>query len=746
MPGIYRHPPQPTQLGRYADGAYPTLIIPTGTPAAVGPNRSFKNPVVQLKNITFAGPVLGPRSIPSPLINLQQRLVPGALAGPRAIPSPKVGIIQTIRPSALAGPRAIPSPTVKGSTQFLRVNPIIGPRNVIAPTVNGGQDDCVLYVGGVRNDYLSWVDGAVTVDSQSLGRWRCQFALEVPGGIGQYQPQLGQVVLIVDRGKRLFAGCITDILIDRHMMTSTQITYRCTAVDKSGICDHRVVTGKTYASGTSVYTVIQDIVTNFLNGEGITTGGVPSDGSLGTLGAALPLNFAPVRQAFDQIASLSGTVWWIDAFGVLHFASFASFPAAPFNLTETSQNWRNLTLTQTTTDYYNKLYAVSNLNILPGSGAGGGGGAGAGNTESFTWTPDTNGIQTITNQSGIRVATAIICSTPIGAVSSLTVNGVAQTVVDFGSYNGQSANPPDLLWFFAGPATGSPAQFVSPTVLPSGGDAIVIKYTPASALGGSLAQYGTALNPINPQGASLGTCGSGVYEGVIQVKDISKQADLNAIALAELNRIGGIPNIVDYETDFPGLAPGQTQNINIPAAGAANLTCLITEVSGRYIPPTLNHGGSFRWTVKARTNLDPGNWVKWYERLIARTANPLPVLQYEEAVFILGSGSSLSGGTSLTNPYLVGRTGLLVELMIAAATPPTGQNLTVQLTRNGSAIASINLPASTPANQLIDFPIPSSNNIYLFAQDVLNINATYSAIGGAITKAANVTFKVRWSM
>lgn len=746
----------PSKIPTHATWGTPVVRYPNSLiPAALGPHRAWQNAKV-------AGPLI-PSKIPTHAswpafqVKLSQTVtVPAAFSRGRTVYGPAVAIIQSIRPAAPIPTRAAwPTPVMKGGPSYLSVFGIPARRSFTAPNLAGGLKDLRIYIGGVdATQYLSYAPGAVTIQSQTIGRWKATFALEVGAGIGGYQPQLGQTVLMVDAGARVFAGCITDKITDRHAWTTNQITYHCTAVDKSGICDHRRVTGKTYTAGTDVRSVILDLVANFLNGEGITTQGVPIDGSLGTLGADLKLNFPTVTSALDQIAQQTGTVWWIDVFGVLTFASMAQLPAAPFTLTETSLNWRNasghygLTMRETTTDYWNKLYAVSNLNILPGSGSGGSGsgGAGSGNTETFTWTADGPGIQTITNSSGVRVATAIVCSSPIGSITSLKVNGVAQTAVDFGAYAGQTPSGADLLWLWAGPATGSPAQFVSPTVLPSAGATIVVNYVPAVATSSSIAQYGTALAPANPQGAPLGTCGSGIYEGVIQVQNISRQSDLNAIALAELNRIGGIPKVIDFETDFPGLQPGQQLSINIPLSGINNLHTLVTSVNGVFIPPTLANGGSIRWQVQARSNLDPGNWVKWYERLIERTQNALPVLQYEEAVFILGSGTTLSGGTNLANPYIVGRTGLAVELLVAAGTPPTGQDLILTINRNGAFLATVTLPAGTAANALVTKAIPAASALYLYARDVLNVTASYSVTSGSPVKAAAVTLKVRWAM
>lgn len=728
----------------YQPPGLPLPAIPTGL--------SWASPIV------VAGPITCPKiasgeSWPTPQINGLTIFVGTASPFTIGIPSaetwypPRVAHVLVITPAApaIATGEHWFSPTIGGGPKFISILPIASLERWPAPTLTGGLDGIFLYMSGVdRTNYLRVDSGTVNIDSQTIGRWHARFDLHVSDL--SFAPVLGQAVIIQDFGRRVFAGCVSEVVTDRFMSTDKEIIYHVTAVDKSGICDHRVITGKTYAvtdqfgSPADVAGIILDIVANYLNGEGITPGGVPTDGSLGTLPSDLNFNFPTVTSAFDQIASLTGTVWWVDSQGVLFFASLAHLPAAPFNLSETSRNWRNLKTTQTTTTYYNKLYAVSNLNIVPGAGSGGGGGAGAlAYTESFILSPGQPGVETQTI-AGIPVG--FRTSVAIGSIISITVNGNAQTFYDFVNnfHNQQRSGPNDFLWIFV--ATNNQVFW---TYGPPLGATIVIKYVPYASTNTSLAQYGQALTPLNPEGDPLGTCGSGLYEGVIQVQNISSQADLNAIAAAELARIGGVPTLAEYETEFPGLQPGQIQNVNVPKSGLANLNMLITEVSGVYRVAAL-HSGSFVWSVKARNNLDPGNWVKWYERLIGRTANPLPVLQYEEGTFVLGAGSSVSSGVSLTNPYIVGRTGLMVEIVMAAAVPPTDETLVIQLLDNGSIIATLAMPASTLANQLITVPVPKSNQLYVYKGDVLNVNAFYQVTGPNPAPASGVTVKARWAM
>ena len=332
----------------------------------------------------------------------------------------------------------------------------------------------------------------------------------------------------------------------------------------------------------------------------------------------------------------------------------------------------------------------------------------------------------------------------------MTVNGNPQTVVEYSSYTGQTpTGPTDYFWFYQQGTT-----LLAPTYgasIPANA-VIVIEYVPGSgATAASAAQYGDALAPIAPSGQPFGTCGSGLYEGVIQAPNISSQADLNAVAAAELARIGGIPTVVDFQTDVGGLAPGQLLTVNVPISGIPTKNLLITSMTGYLMPKALATGYRFRWDVKATSILDPGNWITWYERLVGRTAAPLPVLQQQSCTFVLGAGGYIDVGTPgvpITNPYIVSRTGLVTQVLYAAASPPVNENLVMTVYNNGNPILSVIIPGdgSVLSNQLVTMNIPASQALYVYAQNILTVQVTYQITGASPLAASGVTLRINWSM
>ena len=659
---------------------------------------------------------------------------------------------------------------VAGPPQFINIPSIASSEYFPVPTFTGQYQGAQLFIGGVLISFWNPAGAGsaaqqCTITSQTIGRSTCTFDIWVPDG--SYSPALGQVVVITELGATVFAGCIDTMVADRELGTVNGVTWHITALDKSSICDHRICTAATYAAGNDVATTINAIVTNFLNGEGITTGGVPDDGSLGDLTSDLILNYDTVTDAFNQIATQSGTVWWIDQYGVLYFSSEAILPAAPFQLDETTTNvdsaggggsLSSCTVTQTlsgagvTTGYRNTQYVVSNLNILPGSGTGGSSDVTGqtGVTETFTFEIGQPGIVS-GYVGGTEYPLFFTTSLPISSVIGITVNGVDQTVYEVSNNTGEEyEGTDDYVWFYNSVNTVAGASGSNQGVTAQGvlavpaGAAIVIQYAPG-AVNATNAAASSAGAAFVPSEGSFGTCGSGIYESVLQVQNISTQDDLNAIAEAELSKAGGIPFILNCYTNKSGLFVGMEVNALFPKLGLGSspfplLITAITRTANSSIP--LPDGSIFTTAVTAVSNLDPGNWITYFANIVALGENPLPVLQYQEPTFILAPSGSLTSGVVTVNPYIVGRTGLLCEVMAAAGSPPTGQDLQIEILDNDLSIWTIVIPAGSTS--LVDDLVPASAAIYIYAKDILGISVSYINItSGSPTNAANVTVKVR---
>jgi hypothetical protein len=776
----------------------PDVAGPIKLGAAIPTGEHWGTPALQLGNqtLTFpahptipsgerwgspdiAGPIKLGAAIPtgehwlSPTVKVSQTIT---LAS--AIPSGETWYTPFVSTLAIAPPKpAIPSgetwfaPTV-GADQFINVSgrPAIPTgESWPIPVIQGGDGGLRVFLGGVDLTSLAVTSAfspqgagtnalASTIVSQAIGRATLTIdyvdigGLLVPGEFPNAQELCGVTIKVVEAGLTLFAGCIDTVGVDREMPFSTPacITYHITALDKTSICDHRVVTGYVFPAGSDIAQDVLYVVANFLNGEGITTQGVPTDGSLGDLDSATSGQYETVRQMFDELATDAGCVWWIDQYGVLYFQPVTSLPVAPWGLDETQPDapFRNSLGTpmvqnsvsggSQTSGFRNKEYVVSNLNTVPGSNpAGGGGTTPTGTVETITFTEGEPGVW----DDPPGTPYGILSSLPIGNIQSLTVNGVTQTVYELSSYAGQtSSGAGDFLWAYLAGGTQ-----VGPTFgpIPSGA-AIVITYTPGNGSNPASVVVGSASNPLTPTGPTFGHCGSGVFEVIDQVKNVSSIADLNALAQSFLNRSGAIPQILTFETDKPGLFVGQglsvyLPSLGIPGTGSTPVTFVISQISGTAQDWYLAYGSFYRWTVTAINNYDPANWITYYSRMIAQSENALPVLQAKSYSWALGNGSNVAAGTGLTNPLQVQSTGLLVTVAIAAQVPPVNQNLQVQLFADGLLFATIILGAGATPNVFVTQTIPAASGIYLYTGQVLTISATYLPTGGTPAKAQGVT-------
>ncbi len=836
-----------------------------GSPMIIGPDQavtplSIASPATVGLPFLLYGQEVSPLSIASPatvgmpaLVGDPQTVVPLSVLSPATVGNPTIigGTAQFVTPLSIASPATVGNPNIVGPAQtVILATGVPSPATVGNPVVDGGVQGLQLFIANAPVDYLvpggmSWpryggggggggtgaaTGGPLTITQTAIGRATCSFDLNVPDSSG-YVPRATQTVIISENGEKLFGGCIKSVSSDPKPGTLnaaadfTQILFHVDCVDKSSICDQRVVI-KTYPVGTDVQGMILDIVKNFLNGEGITTQGVDVTD---TLDSAMVFNTVTVAAAFDQITALTGAQWWIDFNGVLYFTVIQTSPDAPFNLSTTSFNFRNIVSTETTGQgYANKFYAISNLTVLPAGASGqqtggaisnsvgndpgsgytigdtlsiiGGDGdavlqvtavAGVANgvsgytitnpgtgyqavinnpypTSAITgtgmgFTIDINGVTTLQNgvagavrtetytfvlkpgsSSGQQVAAwdaglapgYVLLELPIESVQTVSINGTSVNVYPLSG----GFQPGNAYYWFDGDEQ---ARVIFPeNFLPAVGDVIKIGYIPVNQ--NASVQTGTPLT---------GTCGSGLVEGIIQVPNIDVQSQLDAIAAGFLKRNGsGIPFLISYETDQPGLAIGQQQVIDLPLQGLATTTVYLTSVVASI--ESVNRGGrsvsrfgsAFRYVIEASTQQNSGNWLAWFERFIARTNYPLPVPRYEQAILVLSPGGSIAGGTVAANTYEAKNAGTVFSFSAQAEVPPVGQNLLLQMTKNN--VPLLKSPLVIPAGinttvYAVAAQIPAG--LTVFKGDLFRVVVSYQVLTASPTAAGSVSFYCDWS-
>lgn len=662
--------------------------------------------------------------------------------------------VQTVSPSGIATHFAAGTARIVGTPR--RIFAIgIAPGLAGVPRLVGGKPGIKIFIGGVnRTSYLK-VQTA-NVESQTIGRSTAKFDLFAP--VLGYFPEVGQTVIIMDSGQKIFAGCMNEIVDDRPLSTNSVIIH-CSAVDKAGICDHRVC-NTTYKAGMDVCDAVRDLVSNFLNGEGITTQGVPA--SLAQLTSDVPLNFTTVTQGLDRLATDTGSIWWVDFNGVLHFDRIVNLGSAPFSLSETSKNWSALTVTRTLANYRNRQYVVSNLTVgTAGSGGGPAPGAlGAAIVETYV-------LPQADAASRGFVLGSIVLKFPARQIAQLKVNGVVQPVLNGitdAQYSFEHAwwTFPDSPYLYP-PNAGNANPFPDPpdpSPDPAPGDTVEISYVPVN--------QNASQNSSDPLTTSSGTCGSGIYENVQQVKNIASSTSLAAIAAALLARFNTVPIILKFQTDFPGLAVGQIIHVDLPKNEIPNQDLLITGVSAVSVGVDMERGtgGSFRYTVSCAYPQDQGNWLKWFENFVATAtsqpdpssgggpkAPPAPAAsaQFQETTFVLAPGGSLANGVVDSNRQIVNETGALFECLIDFAHPPIDADLEIDVfdLDTGFSIFGGNVPKFLDASTDLLVHTAFANgeasdfSTMLYAKSRLFVVVTYLPKAATFTAASNGTVRLR---
>lgn len=745
---------------------FQNLILPTGKPS------DFATGIP-----TIGSDTITPTGKPSdfvagvPTINLEQAIAPTGKSSDFVAGVPNLLPAQTIDPTGLPSAFAAGVPIVQGGPQRIALGGAApgGLPSAFAagvPTIAGGEGGLLLMIGGVDfTRYLSLqgvanpgldsstVSQPMQITSQTLGRWTAVFDL-IDLEMDVY-PEIDQTFLLIENGVKIMSGGIVSAQIDRFQTTTPLQSYHVTAQDWSAICDRRIVNA-TYPEGTDIAFIVLDIWQNVLKNpdEGITANNVPPIGGLlGLTDSTEVFAFITVTQAFDQLATDTGCLWWIDVFADLHFIEYADAPVCPFSLTETSGNWRALSATGTLVDYRNVQYIVSNLTAVPGvavqqdSGLNPGDPGYGGPTITETYTIP----QAAAVARGFLLG-SIITAFPMAQITALTVNGVSQPVQSgLSGYNlGES------WWYFPGfPYLYPPnAQNDTPTFplppvtspYPMSGDVVVISYIAIASSQSAvvLPSAGGPLVPATPGAA--GTWGSGIFENVQQVQNINLQGDMNALAAAFLARSDTVPVQVQFETDEFGAQVGQQISIDIPVSFLESGTQFtITQIQGTVQTGPLAYGSYFRWVITSTSGQDLGNTLKWFERLIARTENPLPVQQFGEVTFVLAPGGSLASGVPANNPVPLNTAGALVQVYAMAGTPPQEQDLVIDVLDNGTSIlaAPLTIPAGSFDQVLTTaFATPG---LTVAIGDLLSVSISYAVSGTAPTPAANVTVNVRWT-
>jgi hypothetical protein len=374
---------------------------------------------------------------------------------------------------------------------------------------------------------------------------------------------VGSEITIDDGTGLIFGGLIDsyseEVITDGNLL-AVQRELECVSFD--ALADRRLVAASYETPSQTLFDLVDDVVTNFLAGDGIDTTNVQSGG------VEIPpikFNYSTAAKVFDDLASITGWAWWIDPAKDLYFQP-RSQTAAPFSIDE--DNARNIRVQSHLETYRNRQYVRAGVSLT------------ASRTETF---------------SGDGERRAFTLAFPAGAVpTAIDVDGTPQTIGIRGVETGF-----DFYWNVGDPVISQ--------------DDAAARLTTANVL--SVTYQGQFPILIVAQDDSQANALSAVSGTAGIIDEITSKANLNDIGTAQtlaaglLRRYGRIPRRVTFETDTPGLKAGQLVTIDIPTHNISG-PWLIDSVSARD-----RFGRELVYTVEALDGENIGGWENFFDAL-----------------------------------------------------------------------------------------------------------------------------------
>jgi hypothetical protein len=138
-----------------------------------------------------------------------------------------------------------------------------------------------------------------------------------------YSFQKGQYVEILDSGlETIFTGFIDNVTV-RRLSPGGVLEHRIACVDNHYLADKRLI-AKAFVSPDTIADAVGWIMTNILNGEGVTTGTITAPTAI----EAISYDYVTVSEALDDLAAFAGCTWFIDSDKKLYFVPRTTYSAA----------------------------------------------------------------------------------------------------------------------------------------------------------------------------------------------------------------------------------------------------------------------------------------------------------------------------------------------------------------------------------------------------------------------------------
>lgn len=425
-----------------------------------------------------------------------------------------------------------------------------------------------------------------------------QFMVRKYGSL-TYVPELAQEVVVTRDGDTIFGGVI--VRISENIKASNILEYTVECNDYSQYLKRELVTQR--YEGDTVADIVDDLLTNY------TTDGFTSTNTTSTLVIeSISFNRLTVADCLQKLADAISYVWYVDYDMDVHF-----FPKntelAPFNLTDTSQNY-----------IYNSLEIIEDLTQIRNSVLVQGGEAVSVATRTEYWSGDATRVH-------------FPLANKFSTKPTVTVGGVGQ---DVGTEYLDDDASFDCMWNF----NEKYLRFTAGNTPGSGTNNIVIT--------------GYYLYPIVVQvPAPASQAIYGTYEFAITDRSIRSQQEAIDRATAELTSYQNELYEGSFRTYDDGLRSGQVITINSAQRSKA-ISVLIQSVTAIMRDPL---GTQLEYHVRFATLKSIGiidylqNQLRSKEIIVDDEETLLSLNNLTDS---FGASDTIDAPTSTSAPYVIG--------------------------------------------------------------------------------------------
>jgi hypothetical protein len=316
-------------------------------------------------------------------------------------------------------------------------------------------------------------------------------------------------------------------------------------------------------AGLDAQYIVNDLITNYLAGEGITAGTISSGCALGNV----MFNYIQPSKCLDVLAEQSGYIWQVNPDKTLDFKPH-DYEVLSFGIGTTQMKAESITYTETNPKYRNVQFVIGG----------------------YAYTDLLTDVQY-----GDSTKLSYLTQYPVMKVPDVQVILAASTghVEDVGILGIDTSQR----WFW-NKYTNVISQNASNTPL-SAAERVKVEYTGGYKSPVSLYNY--------PEG------GTGIVEDVLSRGQESVYDENVTLGSALLTKYSTMTNTLSFKTRESNISPGKILKVTFPEFNLSSEEMLVDRVGIR------DQEGLIWYTVSALTGPEHGGWSKFFDDFITKT-------------------------------------------------------------------------------------------------------------------------------